>query len=129
MLICGDFNITNSNNSVKFEKYIESCNIYEHINTPPYPYGHILDLILTPSGSSVVSNDGASDFISDDAMVLGPLDFIGPSVSRSSNGTFQNYPKIRMESLHCDLANYSFVGCPGDTTGALYKQYTSDLNN
>ena len=32
-----------------------------------------------------------------------------------------------MDSLKSDLANCSFVKCPGNTASVLYEQYTNDL--
>ena len=34
-----------------------------------------------------------------------------------------------MDSLRSDLANCSFVNCPGNTASVLYEQYTLDLND
>ena len=38
------------------------------------------------------------------------------------------YHKINMQSLRSDLANCSFVTCPGNTVGALNEQYTRNLS-
>ena len=37
--------------------------------------------------------------------------------------------KIKMDSFRSDLANCSFVKCPGNTASVLYEQYTKDLND
>ena len=82
-LICGDFNMhvdTTSKDSEKFLNYLESHNINQHVQKPTYLHGHILDLILTPDDSSVVSNVRVSEFISDHGLVLGHLDFTKPSI-------------------------------------------------
>ena len=77
-LICGDFKIhvdTTSKDSEKFLNCLETCNINQLVHKPTHLHGHILDLILTPDDSSVVSNVQVSEFISDHALVLGHLDF------------------------------------------------------
>ena len=59
ILIYGDFNIhvdTSSNNSIKFQNCLESCNITQNVPTATHLYGHILDLVLTPTDASVISN-------------------------------------------------------------------------
>ena len=61
--------------------------------------------------------------------MLGQIDCISPSVSRSSNVTFWRYHKIKADSLHTDIANCSFVRCPVYTASALYEQYNSDLKD
>ena len=58
-LMCGDFNIhvdTSSNDSIKFQNCLESCNITQNVQTATHLHGHILDLVLTPTDASVISN-------------------------------------------------------------------------
>ena len=84
-MICGDFNIhvdTTSMESEKFMNYLETCNINQHVHNTAHLHGHILDLILTPDDSSVVSNVWVSEFISDHALVLDQLNFTYSSVPR-----------------------------------------------
>ena len=107
-LICGDFNIhvdTTSKDSEKFLNCPETCNIYQHVYKPTNLHEHILDLIIIPDDSSVVSKVRVSVFISDHALVLGQLEFTSHSVPRSKNVTFQRYHKIKMDSLRSDLLN------------------------
>ena len=55
-LICGDFNIdvdTSSNDSIKFQNCLESCNITQNVQKATHLHGHILDLVLTPTDASV----------------------------------------------------------------------------
>ena len=60
--------------------------------------------------------------------MLDQLVFTNPSVPRSKTVTFLRFHKIKMDSFRSDLANCSFVKCPGNTTSVLYEQYTKDLN-
>ena len=58
-LICGDFNIhvnTSSNDSIKFQNCLESCNITQNVETATHLHGHILDLVLTPTDASSFSD-------------------------------------------------------------------------
>ena len=131
-LICGDFNThvdTTSKDSEKFLNCFESCNINQHVHKPTHLHRHTLDLILTPNDSSAVSNVWVSDFISDHALVLGQLDFTNPSVPRSKTVIFRRFHRINMDCFRSDLANYSFVKCPGNTASVLYEQYTKDLKD
>ena len=59
--------------------------------------------------------------------MLRQLNFISSFVYRSSNITFWRYHKINMKGLCSDLANCSFLRCPGNIASALYDQYISDL--
>ena len=101
----------------------------KHAHKPTHLHGHILDLILTPDDSSVLSDVLVSEFISDHALVLGHLDFTKSSIPKSRNVTFTRYHKIKMDNLRSNLANCSFVKCPGNTASVLYEQYINDLNN
>ena len=76
-LICGDFNIhvdTSSNDSIKFQNCLESCSITQNVQTATHLHGHILDLVLTPTDASIISNVRVAEFISDHALVLAQLD-------------------------------------------------------
>ena len=129
--MCGDFNIhvdTTSRDSTKFLNCLDSCNITQHVRSPTHLHGHILDLVLTPTEPTVVSNVRVGGFFSDHAIVHGQLDLLSPSAPKSNTVTFRRYHKINMQSLMCDLANCSFVASPGSTVSALYEQYIRDLS-
>ena len=129
--VCGDFNIhvdTTSSDSTKFFNYLDSYNITQHVRSPTHLHGHILDLVLTPTEPTVVSNVRVGGFFSDHAVVHGQLDLLSPSAPKSKTVTFRMYHKINMQSLMCDLANCSFVTSPDSTVSALYEQYISDLS-
>ena len=129
--MCGDFNIhvdTTSSDSTKFLSCLDLCNITQHVRTPTHLHGHILDLVLTPTEPTVVSNVRVGGFFSDHAVVHGQLDLLSPSAPKSNTVTFRRYHKINMQSLLCDLANCSFDASPGSTVSALYEQYIRDLS-
>ena len=51
-LICGDFNIhVDTNDSIKLQNCLESCNIPQNVQMATHLHGHILDLVLTPDAS------------------------------------------------------------------------------
>ena len=113
-----NFNIhvdTTSNDSTKFFNCLDSCNITQHVRTPTHLQGHILDLVLTPTEPTAVSNVRVGGFFSDHTIVHGQLDLVSPSAPKSNTVTFRRYHKITMQSLMCDLANCSFVASPGST--------------
>ena len=130
-LICGDFNIhvdTCSNDSFKFQNCLESCNITQNVQTATNLHGHILDLVLTPTDASVISNVRVAEFISDHAFVLAQLDSVNPPSHKTNVVTFRMYHKIDLDSLCKDLGNCSFVRRPGDTVSVLCEQYFDDLS-
>ena len=130
-LICGDFNIhvdTSSNDSIKFQNCLESCNITQNVQTATHLHGHILDLVLTPTDASVISNVRVAEFISDHALVLAQLDSVNPPSHKAKVVTFRRYHKIDMDSFRKDLGNSAFVKCPGDAVSGLCEQYLDDLS-
>ena len=80
-LICGDFSIhvdTSSNDSVKFQNYLESCNMTQNVHTATHLQGHILDRVLSATDTSGISNVRVAEFISDHALVLCQLNSVNP---------------------------------------------------
>ena len=72
-MISGDFNIhvdTTSRDSIKFLDTLLSCDMTQHANKPTHIHGHILDLLLTPSDFSAVSNVLVAEFFPDYALVM-----------------------------------------------------------
>ena len=91
-------------------------------------YGHILDLILSPSDSNFSSDVTVSDLISDHALVKCRLDFACPVLPKVSGISYHRYHKIDMQKDYRDnLANTSFVLSPASTATDLYDQYVHDL--
>ena len=66
-------------------------------------HGHILDLVLTPTDASVISNVRVAEFISDHALVLAQLDSVNPPSHKAKAVTFRRYHKIDMDSSRKDL--------------------------
>ena len=126
-LICGDFNIhvdISSNDSIKFQNCLESCNITQNVQTATHLHGHILDLVLTPTDASV----RVAEFIYDHALVLAQLDLVNPPSNKEKVVTYRRYHKIELDSLCKDLGNCTFVRHPGDTVSVLCEQYLGDLS-
>ena len=57
-------------------------------------HGHILDLVLTPTDASGISNVEVADFISDHAPVLAQLDSVLPPSHKKKMVTYRRYHKI-----------------------------------
>ena len=58
-IICGDFNVhvdTDCIDQRKFLNLLDTSNLAQNVNKSTHLHGHILDLILSPSDSSFVSN-------------------------------------------------------------------------
>ena len=113
---------TSSNDNIKFQNCLESCNITHNVQTATHLHGHILDLVLTPTDASGFSNVPVAEFISDHTLVLAQLDSVNPPSHKKKVVTYRRYHKIDLDSLCKDLGNCSFVRRPGDTVSVLCEQ-------
>ena len=93
---------------------LESCNITQTFHTATHLHGHILDLVLTPTDTSGISNVRVAEFISDHALVLAQLDSVNHSSQKTDVVTFRMYHRTDLDSLRKDLGNCSFIRCPGN---------------
>ena len=117
---------TSSNDSIKFQNCLESCNITQNVQTATHLHDHILDLVLTLTDASIFSNVRVAEFIFDHALVLAQLDSVNPPSNKEKVVTYRRYHKI--DSLCKDLGNCSFVRRPGDIVSVLCEQYLGDLS-
>ena len=82
---------TSSNDSIKFQNCLESCNITQNVQTATHLHGHTLDLVLTPTDASSFSNVQVAEFISDHALVLTQLDSVNHPSNKEKVVTYRNY--------------------------------------
>ena len=129
-IICGDFNVhvdTDCIDQRKFLNLLDMSNLAQNVNKSTHLHGHILDLILSPSDSSFVSNVAVGEMVSDHALMKGHLDFACPAIPKVDSISYRRYHKINMKSFCEDLANTSFVTSPAIMAADLYDQYIRDL--
>ena len=88
---------------------LESRNITQNVQTAIHLHSHILDLVLTPTDASVISNVRVAEFISDHALVLAQLDSVNPPSHKAKVVTFRRHHKIDMDSFCKDLGHSAFV--------------------
>ena len=130
--ICGDFNVhldTECRDKIKFSNLLLSCNLSQLVNKPTHLHGHILDCIIAPCDSDLISNVTVSDFISDHALINCHLDCHHTAASTSKDISYRRYHKIDMGLFRSELANISFVKSPECTASALHNQYVRGLSS
>ena len=128
-IICGDFNVhvdTDCIDQRKFLNLLDTSNLAQNVNKSTHLHGHILDLILSPSDSSFVSNVTVSEMVSDHALVKCHLDFACPVIPKIDSISYRRYHKITCRAFAWIL-HTSFVSSPASTAADLYNQYISDL--
>ena len=101
-IICGDFNDhvdTDYIDQRKFLNLLDTSNLAQNVNKPTHLHGHILDLILSPSDSSFVSNVTVGEMVSDHALVKCHLDFSCPAIPKVDSISYCRCHKINMQSF------------------------------
>ena len=129
-IICGDFNVLVETDSIYqriFLNLLDTSNVAQNVNQSTHLHGHTLDLILSPSDSSFVSNVTVGNLVSDHALVKCYLDFACAALPTVHSISYRRYHKINMQSFCEDLANTSFITSPASMAIDLYYQYISDL--
>ena len=129
--ICGDFNIhvdVPCTDSYKLESLLESCNETQSVNNTTHLYGHILDLILSPSDQDVLVHVDICEFISDHAVIKCAIDFPSSIADCQTRISYRMYHRINMSDFWYDLKEIPFVKCSANSVSQLYDQYVHDLS-
>ena len=88
---------TDSINQRNFLNLLDTSNLAQNVNKSIHLHGHILDLILSPSNSSFVSNVTVCNLVLDHAtLVKCHLDFACPAVPQLDSISYCRYHKINM---------------------------------
>jgi len=131
-IISGDFNIhvdTSSSNSKCFKSMLDTCNLVQHIDFPTHIHGHILDLLITPTNFTGLSNLKSSDCLSDHFCITSQLDMFDSPLYKNEVISFRQYHKIDMDKFITDIQNTEFVKTPASNIDDLYNQYHHSLSS
>ena len=86
---------------------MDSCCLSQNIDFPTHLHGHTLDLLMTPSEFSAISD------------VDTPMQKVV---------TFRQYHKLNIDKFRSDLLAIPFVSSPSDDIDLLHEQYMSGLS-
>ena len=113
-VICGDFNIQYSASPTvsEFKSDIDSSCMTQYIDFPTHLHGHTLDLLITPSKFSEISNVKGSGFIRDHKIISCMVDFPSLDTSMQKVVTFGQYHKMDIDKFRSDLLANPFVSSP-----------------
>ena len=129
--ICGDFNIhvdAPCTDSHKLKALLESCNLRQSVNNTTHLYGHILDLILSPSDQDMCVHVDICEFISHYAVSKCAIDIPSPPATCQTRISCRRYHDINMSDFWSDHKEMPFVKCPANSVSQLYNQYVQDLS-
>ena len=92
--IYGDFNVnvdTDCMDQRNFLNLLDTSNLSQNVNKSTHLHGHILDLILSPSDSSFVSNVTVGEMVSDHVLLKCHLDFACSAISKVDSISYCKY--------------------------------------
>ena len=116
--------IVSTKENSQYTRYLESCPKCKQI----YPlHSHLLDLILSLSDSSFVSNVTVGNLALHHAFLKCHLDFSCHAMSKVNSIFYCRYHKIKIQRYCEYLTDTSFVLSPVSMAADLYDQYISDL--
>ena len=110
LLICGDFNFwvddpLHKPYSSDFVDFLDSNNLVNYVLTPTHPSGHILDLVLSPAGSSDVKDVNVipcDPSVSDHALIT--FNFMIPKPSTHEKIIkFRCYSNVDQNLVCCEI--------------------------
>ena len=110
ILIAGDFNFHYNKpaniNTIRLCETFDMFNLLQHVQGPTHKSGNTLDLVLTRSDSSIVSDFETSDLNSDHNCILFNLD-LGPKKQSSSQLRYRRTRSINLAKFKTDLNAYA----------------------
>jgi exonuclease III len=127
LIITGDFNfhLEDSSNSDarKFNDLLISLNLTQHVTEPTHTHGHLLDLVLSRSSDSIISDlhvHGAP--LSDHSPVSFSLPFHQSSTTEKTVH-FRKLKEIDIEDFKSDIEKSSLYTNPAAEITDLVRQY------
>jgi hypothetical protein len=134
LLFCGDFNIhvddPNSTQSQSFLNLLESFGLKQNVSLPTHSSGHILDLFISRSDSSLLTNCSVIDpCLSDHCAVVTTLNvpcYVRPSRCKHS---FRNLSKINLENFSNDIRSSELYSLPVSNLSEYYSLFKSTVTS
>ena len=130
-IITGDFNIhvnKSDRQSIQFLDLLHTYNLDQHVTFPTHRLGNTLDLVITPSASSlspVLSAHPVSP--ADHFPVLSRFHLSVPDPPPISMRTFRRIRSIDVEKFMSDLSSEPLITNPPSTLSDLVESYNSTL--
>ena len=131
-IILGDFNIqvnTDNHASISLKKLIFEHSLTHHINFPTISYGNIIDLVLSPSDSTLISSPTQITLISDHFAILFVLQL---SVVQNTRPLryFRNISSINQPLFVKSVLNHmNNITYPLSDPDSLFDAFNKALSN
>jgi len=133
LIIIGDFNIhidvSDDGNAKMFMDLLQSFNLTQHVSSPTHKGNHILDLIITRTHESCVTNVFVHDpAISDHSVIHCNLNVSKP-LNPNKYVLFRKLRNIDNDCFHQDLLKSTLLSSPASTLSELCSQYDTVLSS
>jgi len=127
ILICGDFNASNSPHSIndKLQNLIDELNLTQHIKSSTHVSNHILDLLISRNNTpNLVSEPSIHPTIFSDHYQITTSISISKPISTTTTSTYRNINKIDWAQFDMELSNTIL-----DNNNLTADQYLQHINN
>ena len=134
ILLCGDYNIhvddLNSSYAQSFSNLLDSFNLKQHVVQPTHSTGHTLDLLISRTDSTLVSDCTIRNpLLSDHFAVLFTLTLpccVRPSARRA---TFRNISKINLRCFSDDIRSSDLYTLPATNLSEFLTRFTNTVTS
>lgn len=131
-IISGDFNIhvdQVSNNTTAFLDSIEAFDLKQHIDFSTHLLGHTLDLLITPSDFTLLTNIRVVDTLCDHFCIGASFSMPNKSQSRSETILYRKYNNINLQDLKTDLRSSELLNSTTTSVNEMHDLYQDTLSN
>ena len=132
IIILGDFNVAYGDNNDAHARalhdILSDANLRQNVTDATHQQGNVLDLVITASSSSPITQTSVDALITDHFAILCDLVPIKPRPLRK-HITYRRYGSIDNDSFTKDICECAFINEPACDVSDLYDQYCSELGD
>ncbi len=132
VVIGGDFNIhmdvPDDRDAITMKDLLESSSLQQHVLVPTHKDGHLLDLLITKTSDSIVSDIKVDESLpSDHAAVKCRVNMSRPPATKQTV-TFRKLREIQIDNFKEDIIASSVVTDPEDNIESLCRQFDTVMS-
>ena len=124
----GDFNLhlddPDDSYSTSFKTLLETFDLKQHISSSTHTSGHILDLLITKTTSSISSSGLTDFFLSDHKAVTCQYHLLSPPLLRVLRKQLEKYPQLTLVTFHLAFVHL----CSLPNLNPLFLAFVSNLS-
>ena len=133
LLVVGDFNLhmdrLSSHEAAQFKEVLFSLNLQQHVTTATHDHGHMLDLVITRDGESLVEDITIHPAVMSDHNPLSFCVKIKKPEKQRRTITYRKICDIDKEKFAQDIQGSDLITDPAEELDDLVNQYNSSLSS